>query len=98
MLQQAVLHYTLTMSRCCILHCCCFPQVVWDCREGRERSGSHAGGSLRNSAEANLAATLVHGAFSAKRLALAGWLAHSQNGSVYLCSSVVNGAGADHAG
>jgi hypothetical protein len=39
------------------------PQVVWDCREGRERSGSHAGGSLRNTAEAHLAATLVHGAW-----------------------------------
>jgi hypothetical protein len=64
-----------------LLLCCALPpQVVWDCREGRERSGSsHAGGSLRNSAEANLAASLVHGALPA----LAAW--HTA-GFVGVCS------------
>lgn len=42
------------------------PFVMWDCRDGRERGG--AGGSLRNGAEAQLAATLVAGGLAAYRL------------------------------
>lgn len=38
------------------------PFVMWDCREGRERgAAAGAGGSLRNIAEAQMAATLVAG-------------------------------------
>jgi hypothetical protein len=57
--------HTFSSLCCCVCAGCvlALPQVVWDCREGRERSGSHAGGSLRNTAEAHLAATLVHGAW-----------------------------------
>jgi len=36
------------------------PFVVWDCADGRERGGG-GGGSLRNDAEARLAAALVAG-------------------------------------
>jgi superfamily I DNA and/or RNA helicase len=37
------------------------PLVVWDCADGRERGGGGGGGSLRNDAEARLAAALIAG-------------------------------------
>lgn len=48
------------------------PMCVWDCQEGRERSGGGGrGGSLRNVAEAQLAATLIAGAWPQQ--ACGGW-------------------------
>lgn len=58
------------------------PLVVWDCQEGRERGGGGGGpgggGSLRNPAEAQLAATLVAGASEEQPTAVQGRTARVQ--------------------